>query len=220
MESFLCDKLTNASSAIEQYLKMLSTLDVENLMNGVYNDLRQAFLSEKESQQALVYLEAMRLMFKLRDGDCESAVDYIDVIYMEDIDIFDDSLLLIIKRLFGAKDTDDIQALKKSIQNIQSYYDDVYINTEKGWIFGLEDDFPGTGLYEKYLKFYESGGEASLVKEYKAACPVNVYVYDQQDNVVAAVVDGRVSCSVDDVMIALVGDEKIDRKSTRLNSSH
>ena len=211
VESFLCDKLTNASSAIEQYLKMLSTLDVENLMNGVYNDLRQAFLSEKESQQALVYLEAMRLMFKLRDGDCESAVDYIDVIYMEDIDIFDDSLLLIIKRLFGAKDTDDIQALKKSIQNIQSYYDDVYIDTEKGWIFGLEDDFPGTGLYEKYLKFYESGGEASLVKEYKAACPVNVYVYDQQDNVVAAVVDGRVSCSVDDVMIALVGDEKIIR---------
>ncbi len=211
VESFLCDKLTNASSAIEQYLKMLSTLDVENLMNGVYNDLRQAFLSEKESQQALVYLEAMRLMFKLRDGDCESAVDYIDVIYTEDIDIFDDSLLLIIKRLFGAKDTDDIQALKKSIQNIQSYYDDVYIDTEKGWIFGLEDDFPGTGLYEKYLKFYESGGEASLVKEYKAACPVNVYVYDQQDNVVAAVVDGRVSCSVDDVMIALVGDEKIIR---------
>lgn len=211
IESFLCDKLTNASSAIEQYLKMLSTLDVENLMNSVYNDLRQSFLNEKEPQQALVYLEAMRLMFKLRSVDCESAVDYVDVIYTEDVDIFDDSLLLIIKRSFGAKDTDDIQALKGSIQNIQSYYNDVYIDTEKGWIYWLENDFPGTGLYEKYLKFYESGGNASLIKEYKAACPVDVYVYDQSNNVVASVIDGRVSCSVDDVMIALVDDQKIIR---------
>ena len=211
VESFLCDRLTHASSAIEQYLKMLSILDIESLMNGVYNDLRQSFLKEKDSQQALVYLEAMRLMFKLRSEDCESAVDYVDVIYTEDVDIFDDSLLLMIKRLFGAKDTDDIQALKKSIQNIQSYYNDVYIDTEKGWIYWLENDFPGTGLYEKYLKFYESGGNVSLVKEYKAACPVDVYVYDQLNNVVASVIDGRVSCSVDDVMIALVDDQKIIR---------
>lgn len=211
VESFLCDKLTKASSAIEQYLKMLSTLDIENLMNGVYNDLRQAFLNEKEPQQALAYLEAMRLMFKLRDGDCESAEDYVDVIYTEDVDIFDDSLLLSIKRLFGAKDTDDIQALKKSIQNIQAYYNDVYIETEKGWIHWLEDDFPGTGLYERYLKFYESEGNESLVKEYKADCPVDVYVYDQLNNVVASVVDGRVSCTADDVMIALVDNQKTIR---------
>ncbi len=51
----------------------------------------------------------------------------------------------------------------------------------------------------------------NLKKEVKAACPVNVYIYDEEDHLVAYVEDGVVSCSVDDLVIAQDGDEKIIR---------
>ena len=75
----------------------------------------------------------------------------------------------------------------------------------------MEDDYPGSGKYEEFEQKIDETRNRILKKEIVAACPVNVYVYDQQDNIVASVVDGRVSCSADDVMIALVGDEKIIR---------
>lgn len=209
--SFLCDKLTNASSAIEQYLKMLAILDVENLMNGVYNDLGQAFVNEKDTKKALAYLEAMRFIFNLRSIDCESAIEYVDVIAKEDVSIFDDSLLLTLKRLFGAKDTDDIQALKKSIQNIQSDYQVGHVGAETNWIYQLDDDYPGEGLTAKHESLVDKARRTILKKEFTVACPVNVYVYNQSGNVVASVVDGRVSCSVDGVMIALLGEQKVVR---------
>lgn len=203
-ENTICNKLFKTEDAAEKYLKMDGIVNIESIMNAVYRDLEFAFDRTPTQEGAKRYLSAMELSFRLRDVDCKTSNEYVENIQS--------SLVGSIKELLGAA---DYESLKQCINSIQSEYASHYTLAETGWVPYLEEDYPSSGLYELYSALYElmegEKGGFRHVKEITAACPVNVYVYDQRDNVVASVIDGRVSCSVDDAMIALVGDEKIIR---------
>lgn len=200
----ISNQLCNTDDAAEKYLKMDYITDIESMIDVVYRDLEFDFDRDSTLDLAQEYLSAMEFSFRLRDVDCETAHSYVDNIQ--------DSALGSLKELLGGS---DYEGLKNAINRAKDEYAQHYTLSETDWIAHLEEDYPGSGLYELYSAIYEaitgSGGNVKLVKQIIAACPVDVYVYDQSNNVVASVIDGRVSCSKDDVMIALVDNQKIIR---------
>lgn len=200
----ISNQLCNTDDAAEKYLKMDYITDIESMIDVVYRDLEFDFDRDSTLDLAQEYLSAMKLSFRLRDVDCETAHSYVDNIQ--------DSALGSLNELLGGS---DYEGLKSAINRTKDEYAQHYTLSETDWIAHLEEDYPGSGLYELYSAIYEaiigSGGNVKLVKQIIAACPVDVYVYDQSNNVVASVIDGRVSCSKDDVMIALVDNQKIIR---------
>jgi len=203
-ENTICNKLFKTEDAAEKYLKMDGIVNIESIINTVYRDLEFAFDRTPTLEGAKRYLSAMEHSFRLRNVDCKTSNEYVENIQS--------SLVGSIKELLGAA---DYESLKQCINSIQSEYATHYTLAETGWVPYLEEDYPGSGLYELYSALYEtildSGADVKLIKQITAACPVNVYIYDQQDNIVASIVESRVSCSVNDVMIALLGEEKIIR---------
>ncbi len=193
ISNWLCD----TDDSVEQYLKMDYITDIESLVDGVYNDLRIDFHQNPTKELAQAYLGVMELSFCLRDVDCEIAYKYTDILG-EDL----------LHKIFGNQSYED---LKESINSYRNEYASSYVEAQTGWVLHLEEDYPGSGLYEKYAHLIDPSNLSKLKKEFHAACPINVYVYDQSNNVVASVVDNRVSCQADDLMIALLGDEKVIR---------
>ncbi len=191
ISNWLCD----TDDSVEQYLKMDYITDIESLVDGVYNDLRIDFHQNPTKELAQAYLGVMELSFCLRDVDSEIAYKYTDILG-EDL----------LHKIFGNQSYED---LKKSIDSYRNDYASSYVEAQTGWVLHLEGDYPGSGLYEKYAHLIAPSNIRKLKKEFRAACPINVYVYDQSNNVVASVVDDRVSCQVDDLMVALLGDEKV-----------
>ena len=192
--------LCNTDDTIEAYLKMHAILGIENIVGASYGNIKSAFVANQDLNAAADYIAAMSLMFCLKDVDCDSAYGYVDKL--------DSSLLNKVQQAFGKT---DYNQLKTSIKAYQNDYKVYYITSLTGWINYLEEDYPGSGLYKMYEGLINQARNSVLKKEIIAACPVNVYVYDQSDHVVASVIDGRVSCSADNVMIALLGDQKVIR---------
>lgn len=75
------------------------------------------------------------------------------------------------------------------------------------WIYYLEEDYPDSGLYEKYYSLYIQDKDLTVTKKYIAACPVDVYIYDSADNLVAYVIDNKPYCS-GNLTVAVVDDTK------------
>lgn len=192
--------LCNTDDAVEKYLKMDYITDIENLVNSIYWDLEFDFDKNPSQELALTYLSGMELSFALRDVDSECAYKYVDNIQS--------SIFGSLKEYFGAE---DYKGLKNAINDRREQYKDYYESAQTNWVDSLLDDYPGSGLYEKYDSLLRGTGSSGPAKEVVAACPVNVYVYDNTGSVVASVIDGRVSCSADDVMVALIEDQKTIR---------
>ena len=196
----ISNQLFSTDDTSEQYLKMNYITNIESTIDRVYEELKLDFNSNQSSERATAYLAGMQLAFNLRDVDCKTAGKYIDVI--------DDATFSKVAQFFGVKDH---AALKKSLEHRQNYYADSYFHAETDWIDGLKTDYPETGLYEVFDQLLRGGNDVKTVKSFVVACPVNVYVYDSSDNVVASVVDGRVFCDADSIMIGVEGDQKIIR---------
>ena len=196
------NQLFDTDDSIEQYLKMKAIVHIEDLFDGTYDNLRDEFVRNMNPRTAEVYLSSMALQFRLRGVDCDTAYKYVDIL--------DNALVSKISQLFGQHGHNQFNDLKEDIEFLHGLYDRDYMIAQTIWHNDLDVDCPGSGLYEYYEALFNGEGQAP-VKEIKAACPVNVYVYDRPGNVAASVEDGVVSCAADDVMIALEGDVKTVR---------
>ena len=196
---FISNLLYNTDDTYEQYLKMLAVTDVENLVDYTYRNLEDTFANRKNLFSASVYLNAIDLIFSLRDEDCVRVYELVDVL--------DQSLVNQIVKLFG-KDT--YAATREYLRTRQQFYGTTHTEALTAWIYLLEEDYPGSGLYEQYQGLIDTIYDEYCSKEFLAACPVDVYVYDDSDRLVASVVDGCVS-NDGDVLIALIGDTKVVR---------
>lgn len=200
VERNITDKFFKTDSIIEKYLKMMATLDVEELVERTYDELRKEFLNSKNANTARAYLRGMDIMYNMRKIDCSSANNYVDEI--------EGALANKVLQAFGKQ---SYNQLKTSIQNIQGSYKTAHVDAATNWINWLDADYPGAGLYEKYEYLFDQIRDSILNKEIKVACPVDVYIYDQQNNLVALVSDEQISCSVDDIAVAIMDSQKIIR---------
>lgn len=196
---FVSNLLFSTDDTYEQYLKMLAITDIELLIDGTHNKLKTKYLTQQDVMSASAYLSALNLVFTLRDNDCTRAYGFVDVL--------DQTLVNEIAKLFG-KDT--YSELKDYLRIRQVNYATIHEAALTAWINWLDLDYPDSGLYEHYSYLFDQSEQRMATREFVAACPVNVYVYNEANQMVASVVDGRISCN-DDIMLALLGDTKIVR---------
>lgn len=112
-----------------------------------------------------------------------------------------------IGKLFGK---DSFADMKDYLRTRQVSYMTTHKSALTVWINKLDEDYLGSGLYESYNYLYDESKKRILAKEFVAACPVDVYIYDQSDQLVASVIEGRIYCN-GDVTVGLVVDTKIVR---------
>lgn len=199
---FVSNLLFNTDATTEQYAKMDAIVDVENLVDTTYKKLGDSFESRQDVTSATIYLNALDLIFTLRDNDCVRAYELVDIL--------DSALVNQIAKLFGGE-IYDYSGTKSYLRTRQVNYAVEHETALTAWIYELEVDYPDTGLEEQYNSWFEQSAERMANKEFVAACPVDVYVYDASNNIVASVVNGRVSCENPDIMIALIDDTKVVR---------
>lgn len=194
--------LFNTDDVAEQYIKMKSITDIESVIDEVLKNNQIIFMDEIDNQSAQLFLNTAWLSFQMRVVDCDQAIKYLDKM--------DKGLPNKLPSIWGDTREDQINDIEK----IKDQYLQQYWQAQTVWIDSLKNDFPNSGLYEKYSQLLDSKpmtSSSGLKKKSMAWCPINVYVYDVQDNLVAYIEDGMVGCSADDLMIAQNGDEKIIR---------
>lgn len=164
------------TAAEEQYFKLLALLEVEKVADSAVASLKRKYLDNKTEENAHAYLDAIDLRYKLLDMECDGAYSYVDKV--------DESLLSALLAVFGVKDNAQV---KQSIKNMQSSYKNIHRDIRVLWVSALEKDYPH--IYPRYAPLLEAVQYPKA--SYKIACPVDVYVYDAGNRLVASVEQER-----------------------------
>lgn len=197
---FVSNLLFNTDDTIEQYAKMDAIVDIENLVDKTYKKLGTWFANQQDVESAEMYLNGIDLIFALRHNDSLRAYELVDIL--------DNSLVNKIQELFGSDAYSDI---KNYLRIRQVKYTVEHEAALTAWIDQLGVDYPNSELENQYGSWFEQSTERISTKEFVAACPVNVYVYNSSGKLIASVSDNRVSCEDPNIMIALMNDTKIVR---------
>ena len=196
----ISNSLFKTDETIEKYCIMLAVLDVRNLMDQTYRTLELKYQTEKNTANAEAYLSAVDVIFTIIDKDCESAYNFVDVL--------DKALATRIDELLNGEEDDPWQSNKNNIANIQMSFYGVHEQMLRDWIIYLMEDYPDQPeLYDKYQSLREESMNRILNKKYLAACPVDVYVYDLDNNLVAYVKDNK-AYSNGEVTVVVENDTK------------
>ena len=138
-------------------------------------------------------LSAADILFQVMDSDCLAAYEFVDVLASS---AYANSILAYILNLLNQEDeeSETFQSVKEAIAGFQRIYAVRHETVLTGWINHLEEDYPGSGLEEEYAQLLEESSQRIIEREYLIACPVDVYVYDEQDELVGSVIHGEVWC--------------------------
>ena len=181
-----------------QYLQLQMVLDMERVSDITYSRLYNKFLGDRTTENAETLLSALDMQFALRAEDCVSASKMVSIV--------NDSMLHKIMSWFSKNNLDD------TLEGIKFYlnsYNDTQIVSGIAWIEELEQDYPETPLFRTYSNSKDDiMSKIEAKQEHIAACPVDVYVYDESNNLVAYVEGNRVHCEDDNITIAIVDDTK------------
>lgn len=192
--------ITNALFKTDAIKKNFSTLkaveDIEKLFFDTNSNLRNRYLADPSEQNAKAFINSFDIVYFALNEDCEQAKKYITTI--EEADWFS-----------GLGDNaQSYESARNQILGIQSSYTSEYDMVLREWIYSLSTDYPRSGLEEFYTDYFNNVPMGILRKEVKAACPVDIYIYNQEGEIVASVIGDVVSCTDESIMIAKLGEEK------------
>ena len=196
---FASNTLFDTDSTVENYFKMLAILDVENLLMDTGYALEQQYKAARTTENAQAYLSVVDLLYAARDQDCSAADQFVDTV--------DQSLASQMVSLISKKPGQNRAALKEYIKTMQVRYNVAHLSVCWGWVHLLDEDYPDSGLMEKWELLSLAAHDKSLAKELEAHCPVDVYVYDNAGNLAASVV-GSLPYSAGEVTVAVEGEGK------------
>ena len=191
---FVVNFLTDNDKKIEQMSKLAATAIVESLLNQAYSDTKNEFLTgiqadeEENIKLAKNYLAAVDLGYSALLQDCDEAIRYYEICKDAPF-VGDEPFDKLIEQVNGQKDG----------------YDARFEESQTGWIEFLKDNEKYQALYEQYKRL-----EEWQARKYTVACPVDVYVY-QSDNqeLVAWVKDNQPGCAEGSMISVIVeGDQK------------
>lgn len=196
--------LFNTDSLIEQYYKVVAVTDLEDLAVVTLNQLEQQYSQSQSAEDARTYLAMCDLLYGIFSVDCAQAIGLLDAM---------DSAALTqwAKLLAGILGNENGQATsyeetQKTIERLKDQYDLNHEHILTVWVEYLPEDYPNTSLYEYYTEM-TGKDPLAMQKRLLVACPVNVRILDENGQVVASVVDGRLSAS-GNVAVRLDGEEK------------
>lgn len=187
----LSNALSNVDEVIEQYHNMIAILEYEDLAIKAYEVLKSKYFDNKDSKSAAIYLASINYIFSVMDIDCIKAYKFLDAL--------DDAWISKI----GAR-----EELKRVIVDMRKMYYTCSENINTFWISYLLEDYPESGLYEKYEYLWIESEKRIADKEFLIQCPVDVYVYDASNSLVGSVINNVPDCS-GNLTIAVEGDSKI-----------
>ena len=182
----------------EKYCIMLATIDIKDLVVDTYKTLEQVYLSNRTAENAETYLSSIDMLFMTLNQDCVAAYNFVDTL--------DDGLFSKVQEAFKTSGNQR-DNLKKSIQNIQKEYKVLHHSAMTGWIHYLDEDYPGSGLEGKYYNIIFETEILPVAKKHSIACPVDVYVYNTSDELVANIINNRPHCN-GNLTVAVTGDVK------------
>ncbi|MCD7745609.1 MAG: leucine-rich repeat protein, partial [Lachnospiraceae bacterium] len=167
----------------EAYGKMLAIRDVENLLKRVMETLKATYQESGDSADASAWLSAIDLLFAVWDADCTYAFAFVEVI--------DDAWVTKIGNYLGISDSSERDEVKKNIASTQEYYTQMHEILLTNWLNTVNASYEGFNLYEQYQSLLDESEERLATKTYLVACPVDVYVYDAEGNLIASVIDSK-----------------------------
>ena len=189
---YLTNLVFNADEITEKYYKLIATTEFDSLIRNTYSSLKNTYVKGKNVENAKAYLSAIDVMFNAISSDCDSAYAYVDSI--------DSANLSKICKLFGCSSNNS--SLKSSIESIKKENNNEHELILTAWVNYLPEDFPEE--YPHYTRLFEEGNKR--LKEYQIHCPVDVYVYDSANRLVASVINNIPSSS--GLAVIVDGDEK------------
>lgn len=196
---YISNSFMNTDDTIEKYHKMSAVVSFEAVLDNTYRALSNQYMNSKSEKDASAYLSAIDLLFSFRDQDCVSAYGFVDTL--------DQATINQIADLFQGDGDNNYDKVKKSIRSIQGSYTTEYETCLTSWINYLDEDYPDEGLYEIYKHRLDDSYNRILKKKYVVACPVDVFVYDSDDNLVAYVENNKPHCN-GNMTVAVLGEQK------------
>jgi len=197
--SYLTNAAFSTDQTVEHYQKMCAIRKIIDVATAAQEKLRGDFNTTVSDARAQAYLSNVDFCYAALDQDCVEAYNFVDVL--------DNSAANKVTEFFGQ---DNYSGTKEAIQTYQKSYAVTHESLLTSWIYDLELDYPNSGLYEQYEHLSEDSLQRIQEKEWVAACPVDVYVYDEADQLVASIVDGK-PYSNGTVLAAVNGEKKILR---------
>lgn len=179
-----------ADAKVEQYHKVAAVVEYEKVLRSTVNEIKDKYQSNKGAIKAEIYLNGIDLSYILREKDCIEVQNFFSAC--------DEGLVNEIRKWLGYQDNMDMTQIYADKQKV---YNDLYHDFCTKWLNNLQKDYPEE--YEKYKDITEN----KLAKKVEIACPVDVYVYDQANNLVGYVVGSDVWCD-DSISLEVVGDQK------------
>ena len=171
---------------------MIAATEVGAVTRETYQSLKKTYLKNPTVDNAKAYLSVIDILSNIIGYDCDCAYEYVECIESATINK--------ICTFFGCGP--DYDAIKSSIDTIEYSMNLQHESILTGWVNYLEEDFPEE--YNKYKKILDES--LQRVKEYKVHCPVDVYVYDSKNTLVASVINNIPSTS--GISVVVENDEK------------
>ena len=188
-QAYAVDKLLGVEKTLEQYFKMCALTEVDQLAGLAVN---QAILDYKGSptpKNAAFLLAAIDVKFGFIHQDYTQAIKYSVIIHDEGM--LRQVLNGLSAAVSGAPTQND---LKNRLLSMQDTKDALYYMVQTSWLTPLNEDFPEVA--EDFHAFQQQMKAMYWPYEVSVHCPVNVEVYDENDQLVASIVNGKARGSV------------------------
>lgn len=192
------DTLFNTSKIAEKVIDMRMICDVKKLVVKVFECESNKYNQDKEGTDYTAgnFAATVDVCYRYIDSDAQCSYDFVQAV--------DDAMISKIIQFFKGNER---QAVKDEIETIQNKYKSLHQSNFNDWVEKCLVSYPK--IYKKY-KDEGKGGIFDIIKWYSIKCPVDVYVYDEKDNLVASVIGNRVFCKEDaDLTVMCVDDQKM-----------
>lgn len=192
------DTLFNTSKIAEKVIDMRMICDVKKLVVKVFECESNKYNQDKEGTDYTAgnFAAAVDVCYRYIDSDAQCSYDFVQAV--------DDAMISKIIQFFKGNER---QAVKDEIETIRKKYKSLHQSNFNDWAEKCLVSYPK--IYKKY-KDEGKGGIFDIIKWYSIKCPVDVYVYDEKDNLVASVIGNRVFCKEGaDLTVMCVDDQKM-----------
>lgn len=192
------DTLFNTSKIAEKVIDMRMICDIKKLVVKVFECESNKYNQDKEGTDYTAgnFAAAVDVCYRYIDSDAQCSYDFVQAV--------DDAMISKIIQFFKGNER---QAVKDEIETVQKKYKSLHRSNFNDWVEKCLVSYPK--IYKKY-KDEGKGGIFDIIKWYSIKCPVDVYVYDEKDNLVASVIGNRVFCKEGaDLTVMCVDDQKM-----------
>ncbi len=192
---YISDTLFNTSNIAEKVINMNAVLDIKEVVKKALETEIEDFGSLGDEPAAEAFLAAADICYRYINEDCACAIEFVDAV--------EETLASKIRALFQC---DTNYAVKKQIENIQKERANTWQRLTTEWVRDLETDYPEE--YEDYKYLLDESSPIRISKIYEIACPVDVYVYDENNHLAASVTGNKVYCFDDSEMTVVCVDNQ------------